>query len=459
MVPKRLRAPLLASLAICAIFLAFAGDGIRAYFTPDDMMNLYVSWSATPLELLHNDRPMGALVYRALFACFGLDPLPYRLVCFALLLANLALLYSFCRRLSGSREVAALACLLGAYHAHLADLYYSTGTIYDLLCFLFFLLAFNRYLKIRETAHPSWRQTAGLLSLYGCALASKEMAAVLPVYVVLYELIFHPREWRRLPAIRFVWLAIPLTAAYGVWKVAGPHAMTANPAYALHVSLHTFLTGWKSLLADLFYGAIAFSTLKVVLLWVALAGYAAAVRRRELWFACCMLMLGVLPFIFIAPRGFFVMYLVLPGWYLLAASALVSLREWLARQFRRWAEGLTIRPEQMVLFVVVLLLLIPLHRSEKAAGKTWVAGAHQQVRAVLGELATRFPAMPRGTKVLFLSDPYDADDWILTSMFRLQYRDREFRVDRVKADASLAAKEADYAHVFALDHAGLRVVR
>ncbi|SPE36312.1 exported hypothetical protein [Candidatus Sulfopaludibacter sp. SbA3] len=120
---------------------------------------------------------------------------------------------------------------------------------------------------------------------------------------------------------------------------------------------------------------------------------------------------------------------------------------------------MTIRPEQMVLFVVVLLLLIPLHRSEKAAGKTWVAGAHQQVRAVLGELATRFPAMPRGTKVLFLSDPYDADDWILTSMFRLQYRDREFRVDRVKADASLAAKEADYAHVFALDHAGLRVVR
>lgn len=455
MIPKKLRAPLLAALVIGGIFVAFAGDGIGAYFTPDDMMNLYVSWSAAPVELLHSDRPMGALVYRVMFACFGLDPMPYRLVCFALLLANLALLYRFCRILSGSREVAALACLLGAYHAHLADLYYSTGTIYDLLCCLFFLLAFNFYLRIRETAYPSWRQTAGLLALYGCALASKEMAAMLPVYVVLYEWIFHREHWRRVWGIRFLWLAVPATAASAAWKAMGPHAMTANPAYAIHVSLHVFLTAWKACLSDLFYGAIAFSTLKLLLVWVVLAACAAVMRRREAWFAWCIVMLGVLPFVFIAPRGFFVMYLVLPGWYLFTASALVRL----ARQFHPWAEAIAVRPEQLALFLVLALLLIPLHRSEKPVGKAWVAGAHRQVRAVLGQLAARYPTMPHGTKVLFLSDPYDADDWILTSMFRLQYRDRDLRVDRVKADAALADKEAEYAHVFELDSAGLRVVR
>jgi hypothetical protein len=459
MIPKKQRAPLVAALAICGIFLGFAGDGIRAYFTPDDMMNLYVSWSASPMELLHNDRPMGALVYRAMFACFGLDPLPYRIFCFALLLANLALLYRFCLRLSGSREVAALACLLGAYHAHLADLYYSTGTLYDLLCCLFFLLAFNYYVRVREAGWPSWRQTAGLLALYGCALASKEMAVLLPAYVVLYEWIFHPGDWRRVAGIRFLWLAVPLTAVYAVRKLAGPHAMTANPDYAPHLSLHVFLTAWKAYLPDLFYGAMAFNTVKLVVFWVALAGCAAVVRRREVWLAWCILMLGVLPFIFIAPRGFFVMYLVLPGWYLFAASALVWLRDWLAREFPRWAEGLGVGSGQLALFLVVMALLIPVHRSEKPLGKSWVAGAHQQVRAVLGELAARYPTMPRGTKVLFLSDPYEADDWILTSMFRLQYRDRELRVDRVKSDASLAGKEGEYAHVFALDGAGLRVVR
>ena len=71
----------------------------------------------------------------------------------------------------------------------------------------------------------------------------------------------------------------------------------------------------------------------------------------------------------------------------------------------------------------------------------------------------RFPTMPPGSKVLFLSDPYDADDWILTSMFRLEYRDRDLRVDRVKANPSLAFRTADYAHVFELDHRGMRVVR
>jgi hypothetical protein len=455
MISPKARAPLLAALVIGGIFLAFAGDGLRSYFTPDDMMNLYVSWSAAPAELLHNDRPLGALVYRGLFALFGLNPLPYRIVCFALLLANLGLLYRFCLRLSGSREAAALACLLGAYHAHLADLYYSTGTIYDLLCCLFFLLAFNFYLKIRETGYPSWRQTAGLLVLYGCALASKEMAVMLPVYVVLYEWIFHRAEWRRVIRIPLLWIAIPLTALYAARKVAGPHAMAANPDYAPHISLHAFLAAWKWYLGDLFYGVVAFNTMKLVLLWLLLAAFAAMVRRREVWLAWCVLMLGVLPFIFIAPRGFFVMYLVLPGWYLFAASVLL----WLVRQFPRWADWIAVRPEQLALFVMVVLLLVPLHRAEKPLGKGWVAGAHEQVRTVLGQLEERFPTMPPGSKVLFLSDPYDARDWILTSMFRLEYRDPDLRVDRVKVNPSLASNTADYAHVFELGEGGLRIVR
>jgi hypothetical protein len=455
MISQKARGPLLAALAIGGIFLAFAGDGIRAYFTPDDMMNLYVSWSAAPAELLHNDRPLGALAYRGLFALFGLNPLPYRIVCFGLLFANLGLLYRFCLRISGSRETAALACLLGAYHAHLADLYYSTGTIYDLLCWLFFLLAFNFYLKIREMGYPSWRQTAALLALYACALASKEMAVVLPLYVVLYEWIFHRKERRRVIRMPLLWVAIPLTMLYATRKVTGPHAMAANPDYAPHISLHAFLIAWRWYLGDLFYGVMAFNTTKVLLLWLLLASVAAMVRRREVWFAWCWLMLGVLPFIFINPRGFFVMYLVLPGWYLFTALVLV----WLVRQLPRWADWIGVRPEQVALFVVVALLLVPLHRTEKPLGNKWVAGAHQQVRTVLGQLAERFPAMPPGSKVLFLSDPYDADDWILTSMFRLQYRDRNLQVDRVKANPSLASQAADYAHVFEIKDGELRIVR
>src|SRR5207247_3480443 len=118
---------------IIGFFLVFAGDGLSAYFTPDDMMNLYDAW----FRPLVAQRPAGVLFQRGIFAVFGLNPLPFRIACFLMLLANLLLLYAFCVRLSQSREVAALACLLGAYHAHLADLYYSTGTVYDLLCLCF----------------------------------------------------------------------------------------------------------------------------------------------------------------------------------------------------------------------------------------------------------------------------------------------------------------------------------
>src|SRR6185436_6356459 len=97
-----------------------------------------------------------------------------------------------CFRLSRSREAGAIACLLGAYHAHLNDLYYNSGTIYDLLCFTFFYLTLIYYFRIRDTgSYPGLGQLVTLLALYMAALDSKEMAVTLPVMVAVYELLFH----------------------------------------------------------------------------------------------------------------------------------------------------------------------------------------------------------------------------------------------------------------------------
>src|SRR5690349_5715415 len=152
-----------AVMTILGFSFVFAGDGLFAYFTPDDMMNLYDSWFR---PIWDTDRYLGILVYRALFALAGFNPLPYRAVCMGLLLANLGLLYLFCVRLTRSREIGALACLIGAYHAHLADLYYSTGTIYDLLCAALYLGAFVYYARARDCGGPRWREMAVFLILY-----------------------------------------------------------------------------------------------------------------------------------------------------------------------------------------------------------------------------------------------------------------------------------------------------
>lgn len=458
-----------AALLVCSLFVTFAGDGIRSSFNSDNMRELYVAWSSSAVELAHHYRPLGALVFRAMFALFGLNPLPYHLLSFVLLLANLGLLYRFSAALSRSREAAALACLVGAYHAHLGDLYYSSSTLYDLLCCLFFLLAFTQYVRIREARrYPTWRENGVLVALYCCALGSKEIAVVTPVFVALYECINFSGKKRSLAGVRswllhgaaFLWIGTLITIAYVVAKTAGEHALAANPGYAPHLSLDQYLAGWKHYLDELFYGAVSFNTRKMVLLWLLMLGFAGLTRRRELLFAWCFIMAGVLPFIFIEPRGFYVMYMTLPGWYLYAGCTLTSIRDFLLRAFPRFDRAMDVRPDQIALFLVIAVLLIPPHRREKPLGQAWLVGDQRTVRSVLERLAGSPGPLRPGAKILFLSDPYDADDFILYFMFALHYRDKQIQVDRVKTQPALAdpAAMARYDRVFTLDNNGLQEV-
>jgi hypothetical protein len=418
------RNTIFAALAIAGVFLAFAGDGLRAYFTPDEMMNLYGAWFR---PLAESRRPVGDLFYRVLFASAGLNPLPYRVACYVLLGANLGLLYMLCLKLSASREVAALACLLGAYHAHLADLYYSTDTVYDLLCFLFYFLALIFYTEVRSRAWP-WRTL--ILAMYLVALGAKEMAVTLPVFLALYDLIYDPpapnlaatRAWTG-RELRHLWPFALLTVAFILLKTVGQARVTANSDFLPNLSWQALMDGWKHYAFDLFYGAIPFTGLRVVLLWAVLLAIVLALRQRDLRFAACVILIGILPVVLIPERGFYAVYLTLPGWYLFAAQTLVSARE------RLLPAGPAARPA--VLFLLVAACLVPLHWRQKPRGKAWVAEAHQSVRSVVEPL--RQYTVPRAGKVLILDDPFPKEDFILTFMFRLAFRDEEIQVRRAKA--------------------------
>jgi hypothetical protein len=461
--------PRLAAVAVTlGIFLAFAGDGIHGYFAPDEMMNLYQAWFPSLGQLLWSDRPLGSVVYRVVFALSGLNPVSYRLVCFILLLANLALLYQFCKLASGSREMAAVACLVGAYHAHLADLYYTSSILFDLLCFFFSYAALTYYMRIRSRdGYLNPWQTVAMLLLYVCALGSKEMAVALPVWIVLYELIYQRPVIRRdglrgwlVRHMWFVWISIPITLLYIASKTAGAQRMTINPSYQLHFSPRIFLAGWRHYLPDLFYGAFRFTDLRVVLLWAALVVFALVVRRRELLFAWCITMVGALPFIFIPPRGFYAMYMTLPGWYLFAGSSLILLRDKTMREVPRLSAALGVRTEQLALFTVVAGVAIVLHWREKPLGNQWVAGAFEQTKPIVEYLDRHYPKLPHGAKILFLSDQCPTPDYILSFIFALRYNDQDIRVDRAKSDPALLSESAraGYDHVFAWDNAGVSEV-
>ena len=113
-----------------------------------------------------------------------------------------------------------------------------------------------------------------------------------------------------------------------------------------------------------------------------------------------------------------------------------------------------------VVFGIVAALLVPRHRAEKPVAAAAIIGDYQTHKKLIGQLASRYPKLPRGARVIFLSDPYPADDYILYFIFALQYRDRDIRVDRVKVDPGLIAKTAgvEYAHVFNWGAAGLEEV-
>ena len=68
----------------------------------------------------------------------------------------------------------------------------------------------------------------------------------------------------------------------------------------------------------------------------------------------------------------------------------------------------------------------------------------------LGEVAG---PLPRGAKVLFLRDPYPKDEWMLTFLFRLHYRDDTIRVDRARAMPVYpgAPEQAEYDRLFETD--------
>jgi len=128
------------------------------------------------------------------------------------------------------------------------------------------------------------------------------------------------------------------------------------------------------------------------------------------------------------------------------------------RWFPRFAAAFRVRPEQAALFLLVAAFLIPAHLRERPTGKVWVPETHAAVRNVIAPLMARYPTMPRGAKVLFLDDPYPKEEWMLTFIFRLVYRDNQIRVDRAKLSPELAQEPArsQYQRVFVLDEKGLR---
>jgi len=439
-----------AALGAWMVWLAW--PGLFAWFTPDDLMNLHGVAFLHPSQILAGrERPAANLVLKGLWELFGLHPRPYRVFCFGLLLANLWLALRLFFTSSLSWKTALFAGLFFSYHAQLQDLYFNSGTIYDLLCFFFFFSAMLVYLKGMDEAGFSPGRTALTTALAALAAGSKEIAVSLPVLLGL-------AAWTG-RAGRAAWRAAALAAlvcwavlAWTLWRAP----MSANPAYQPDFRLAVLNARWKLLTGDLLYRGPDWPAAAA---WMVLAAAVLAVcwlRHRAAWLALGLIVVTPLPLLFLPQRSFYAFYIPYAGWCLLAGLLLDRLltsaapRSWLA---------------PLLAAAALAVLLAPQHRWLSA----WIREHRytpweRQVVAPGNVLRRQLPPLPPGSAIYFVDDPLpppEEEPHVLAFLCRLKARDPQLAVWRARNPGQQAneAEWSRFAAVFRLTDTELVKIR
>ena len=460
---KSQKALLLAGLFIAGYFCYEVRLSLRAKFTHDDLMNCALA-VREPLSLLvagcivffrfpETYRPLPELVYRAAYSVSGLNLLPLRIFLFAIMGLNIYLAYCFARRLTLSREAAVLTALLSSYHLKLAAYYFNTGMIYDILCFFCYFSAVVYYLRIRQAGRMlRWYELLVFCGLYALALDCKELAVSLPVLIGAYELLFNPPPPRLAAMLQWsyhelapVWITALMTAAYIKFRVMAPGAVSTTPGYEITLSFTTYLERMGHYLNELFYAESYFDARRTLAVLLILLFGAILARSRKLALCWLMYVIGVLPMASIYPRGLTAVWIPTAGLLVYTAVAAVSLRDamlWLLRR-TSWQPA-----AQVALFVLAACFMLKAHPDSRFMYQAWMPEYNgiEDVRVALLQLC---PTVPKGSKMLFVTDPLNGS-YSTVFLVQLLYHDFTGQVDQLfrfdkKPDAQTLAK---YDYVF-----------
>jgi hypothetical protein len=439
------RIKLAAGLLLTAYFCYFARPALTNGFNVDDPMNLYtyyqMSWWELARGLVTFDaavyRPMGGVLYKAVYDRFGYDPYPLHVALAAILLGNVFL----ARRvgeLAGGTGAGLLCALATAYHPRLPHLLYLPAYLYDVLCFSFYFAALAVYIAGRERdGRIGWRRAAAVLALQAAALQSKEMAATLPAALLLYEALWRGRGKRQwLPAL----LVLALTAVFLFAKSRGPEALSNLPEYRPVLSVGHVMGEQARYLNELFfvrYERPFFTPWRTAALWTALLALAAAVRRPRLAWAVALAAASPMPVAVLSGRGGACLYIPLAFWALaaamLAAEASAALARAAAPDRRR---PLVAAALLLVLAVVYGRMVVRRNRETPAA----MAQPTLLGWRIASEVRRVLPRPRPRSQVLYLTDVADVHDTLFIS--ELLWGDRSVHV-RLQHASRLPPEEID----------------
>lgn len=452
------------ALAIAVYFFRLTRPSLHAYFSPDDSMNLYRAWTGTNASLIKANflfftaspfiRPFAAVWYRAIFHFAGFNPAPFHAVNLAILAIDIFLTYALARRLSGSREAGAVAALLGCYYTRLGCLYFDTGYVFDVLCYAFYFGAFLLYVRVRQEKRSLrvW-EVAACAVLYICALNSKEMAVTLPLFLAIYELLYHGRKEARVMGVLVTGV---LTLIFAIGRSLGSESLLHNAAYQPLFTWSRFMETSGHFLGDMTDRA-GWPASAVLLLWGVLFAVAWSSRSRVLKFAWLFLMLSPIPVAFVLPRGAAQYYLPWFGWVLYISVVLVRALEWVTR--RIWGDRAAVaRLRGAVVMATLILVLYPYYKHKGWWNVVSITVEAPVYRDVVSQLHTLAPNIQANSRLLFLNDPIKADVQDLLFLVRLSYRDDSLVIDRIKQMKTKPDERQMTAYNFIFDYQDGRFV-
>jgi hypothetical protein len=457
------QAALLAGVYIAAYYFFHARLSLLARFSHDDLMN---GWGAVfrPLSQTVADcflffrfaptyRPFGALVYRAAFAVSGFNLKPLRMLLLVVLALSILLVYCFVRRLTLSREVAVLAALFASYHHEYWTLFFNTGMLYDIFCCFFYFCALVYYIRIRQSGRLlRWFEMLIFCGLYILTLDSKELGVSLPVAIAAWELLFNPPAmwlagWRRFLRKEFlpVWITGIMTAAFIAGRMMAPQGLSQLGGYKMRVSLPVYLEGAGHFLNLLFYTGGYFDAKRTEGVLLALLLIAVVAGSRRLAFCWIMFVVGVLPVVFLLPRGLGSAWIPFVGLLGYGAISAVALRDAVLKLAGRvsWKPA-----AQVVLFLLAARFMVRVHDSER-----YMYNAFQEQYNSIENVRLSFrrlcPELRKGSRMLVVTDPF-GDNYNVLFLVHLLYGDSTTQVHQLfrlnpKPDAAALAK---YDYVF-----------
>jgi hypothetical protein len=154
------------------------------------------------------------------------------------------------------------------------------------------------------------------------------------------------------------------------------------------------------------------------------------------------MLIGILPVAFIRQRGLDAAYIPTLA-FALCLSVAVTATVARASQLTSWR---WLRPS--VVFVSVLLVLVPLHKKYGGIDFDGMLSEGRHIRSVYEQMRgwQQYP-FPKGSRILFLRDPFPNAEWGSTFVVYLSSRDKSlevYRMDRLM-------KEADNSQVLSFD--------